>query len=89
MKHSPVTAHIVITYPKGGGTSAVWIEDVLDRRRYLFSCPHNQVVAAIAGWTEDNEYDQCEIVCEPIAPGHTASAAAQQSDKRETQKPES
>jgi hypothetical protein len=80
MIRSPVTARIVIAYREGGKLSTALIEDVYGRRRPLFSCPHGQVVAKIARWTEDNDFDHCEIRCERKPSSGTADAASSQSE---------
>ena len=79
MKHSPVTARIVIAYTDGSEVSTALIEDICGRRRPLFSCPHRQVVARIAKWTEDNQFDQCETRCERRPSSGTADATNSQS----------
>ena len=79
MKRSSVTARIVIAYSDGGGVSTAFIEDICDRRRLLFSCPHRQVVERIAKWTEEHQFDQCEIRCERRPSGGTADTANPQS----------
>ncbi len=71
MKHSPITAHIVIVYQQEGETSTAFLEDVLDRQRQILSCPHRQVVAKIAKWAREHDYDQCEIRCEQIPNGQS------------------
>jgi hypothetical protein len=83
MKHSPVTAHVVIVYEKENETSTAFLKDVLGRQRELFTCPHRHVVAKIAAWSKLHDYDQCEIHCEQILTAAAEATVRQADDPQE------
>ena len=80
MKRSPVTAHVVIVYHQEDEVSTAFLEDDLERRRKLFSCTHRQVVAEIAKWAQEYDYDQCEIRCERNTSGQSTSTVPHSDD---------